>query len=66
MATFSKLLKEQIHHVIREVQSFSFFVSSRQANNIAISLSRDGLFRSYLSIGGPVWLHDRLLEDSHS
>lgn len=30
------------------------------ARDIAQTVLRDGCFRSYLSLGGPSWLHDRI------
>lgn len=35
------------------------------ARDIAKSVLRDGRYQSYLALGGPVWLHDRLLRESN-
>ncbi|XP_013700365.2 uncharacterized protein LOC106404171 [Brassica napus] len=40
-------------------------VSSNQiAREIANSVLRDGRFQSYLALGGPAWLHQRILRDA--
>lgn len=35
------------------------------ARDIAKSVLRDGCYQSYLALGEPVWLHDRLLRESN-
>lgn len=32
--------------------------------HISRSATRDGRFQSYLALGGPAWLHDRLLREA--
>lgn len=58
---------DQIHHLLQEIHGVVFYVSSRQANriaqDIARSVTRDGRFKSYLSIGGPAWLQSRICEE---
>lgn len=34
------------------------------ACEIAKSVTRDGRYHFYLSLRGPVWLHDRILRDA--
>ncbi|KAL1205026.1 putative protein phosphatase 2C-like protein 45 [Cardamine amara subsp. amara] len=57
----------QIHHLLTEVHGFCFVVSQPQVNSvardIAQSITRDGRFRSYLSIGGPAWLQSWIREE---
>ncbi|EOA32886.1 hypothetical protein CARUB_v10016202mg [Capsella rubella] len=47
----------------------SFHMSSTKANSlvreIASSVTRDGRLTSYLALGGPAWLQERLTLDSH-
>ncbi|CAG7862478.1 unnamed protein product, partial [Brassica rapa] len=38
-----------------------FFDSNQIAREIARSVLRDGRFNSYLALGGPAWLHQRIL-----
>lgn len=58
----SKIL--QVLQVMGEV---SFHLSSPKANSlardIACSVTKEGRFNSYLALGGPAWLHDRLEEE---
>ncbi|KAG5379614.1 hypothetical protein IGI04_027456 [Brassica rapa subsp. trilocularis] len=35
-------------------------LTNRIARDIAKSVLRDGRFQSYLALGGPSWLHDRI------
>ncbi|KAG7552930.1 Reverse transcriptase domain [Arabidopsis thaliana x Arabidopsis arenosa] len=61
----SQLLKiTQVIQVMREVK---FILSSPKANSlareIACSVTRDGRLRSYLALGGPSWLQDRIERD---
>ncbi|EOA32730.1 hypothetical protein CARUB_v10016034mg [Capsella rubella] len=57
-------LTSKIWQVIRVMR---FYLSSPKANSlareIACSVTRDGRFNSYLALGGPAWLHDRIERD---
>ncbi|EOA36657.1 hypothetical protein CARUB_v10011946mg, partial [Capsella rubella] len=57
----------KIFQVIRVIGEVSFHLSSPKANNlareIACSVTRDGRFTSYLALGGPSWLQDRIDRD---
>ncbi|XP_006285328.2 uncharacterized protein LOC17880260 [Capsella rubella] len=57
----------KIGQVIRVMRKVSFHLSSPKANllarEIACSGARDGRLTSYLALGGPSWLHDRIERD---
>lgn len=59
---------DRISSLVEQFQFIQFHVSHFKANSlareIACSVTRDGRFRSYLSIGGPSWLQSRILEES--
>ncbi|KAF3485366.1 hypothetical protein F2Q69_00056991 [Brassica cretica] len=40
--------------------------SNSIARDIARSVTQDGRFHSYLALGGPVWLHNRIQEEAIS
>ena len=44
-----------------ELESYS---SNQIAREIAKSVLRDGRFQSYLALGGPAWLHQRILREA--
>ncbi|EOA29076.1 hypothetical protein CARUB_v10025338mg [Capsella rubella] len=56
-----------IWQVVRVMREVSFHLSSPKANvlakEIACSVTRDGRLTSYLALGGPVWLQDRIERD---
>ncbi|OAO93266.1 hypothetical protein AXX17_AT5G35100 [Arabidopsis thaliana] len=58
---------DKIHRIISSFSRVIFMASSSKANliarEIALSVTRDGRTRSYLSRGGPVWLSSRIEEE---
>ncbi|KAG7557206.1 hypothetical protein ISN44_As09g007260, partial [Arabidopsis suecica] len=60
----------KIMQVIRVMGEVSFKLSSPKANSlareIACSVTREGRFTSYLALGGPSWLHDRIARERRS
>lgn len=57
----------KILQVIQVMGEVSFHLSSPKANSlardIACSVTKEGRFTSYLSMGGPAWLHTRIEEE---
>lgn len=60
-----------VHQILQSLDGFngfSFRTSSPKANSIARDIGRivtnEGRFSSYLALGGPVWLHNRIEEES--
>ncbi|KAG7558954.1 Ribonuclease H domain [Arabidopsis thaliana x Arabidopsis arenosa] len=55
---------DKILQAIRVMGEVSFHLSSPKANtlarDIACSVTKEGRFTSYLALGGPSWLHDRI------
>ncbi|WZZ52368.1 hypothetical protein YC2023_052475 [Brassica napus] len=55
--------------LITGFSSVTFEVEGMGNNSIARDIAkivlRDGRYQSYLALGGPVWLHDRLLRESN-
>ena len=49
--------------VVFEAESI---LSNQIAREIARSVLRDGRFNSYLALGGPAWLHHRILREASS
>ncbi|XP_020881832.1 uncharacterized protein LOC110228519, partial [Arabidopsis lyrata subsp. lyrata] len=60
----------RILQVVRVMGEVSFKLSSPKANSlareIACSVTRDGRLTSYLALGGPSWLQDRIDKDRRS
>ncbi|KAG7588456.1 hypothetical protein ISN44_As07g007890 [Arabidopsis suecica] len=58
---------DQIDQVIQVMWDVTFQISSPKANslarNIVSSVTREGRFNSYMAIGGPAWLHNRIEEE---
>ncbi|KAL1218307.1 putative protein phosphatase 2C-like protein 45 [Cardamine amara subsp. amara] len=61
-------LLDHIHSLLNGFHSHKVLLALPKANSIARdiakSVTRDGRLRSYLSIGGPAWLHHRIPEES--
>ncbi|WZZ01284.1 hypothetical protein YC2023_073612 [Brassica napus] len=59
-----RILLEKIRNLKEEFDSLDFeeekILTNRIARDIAKSVLRDGRFQSYLALGGPSWLHDRI------
>ncbi|KAF3608395.1 hypothetical protein DY000_02049503 [Brassica cretica] len=55
-------LRDQFHSVVFEGEKIE---TNKIARDIAKSVVRNGLFQSYLSLGGPAWLHNRLQREAH-
>ncbi|CAN6989042.1 unnamed protein product, partial [Brassica rapa subsp. trilocularis] len=59
-----RFLFEKINHLNQSFSMVSFEEENISANliarDIAKSVLRDGRFQSYLAMGGPAWLHERL------
>ncbi|KAL0772687.1 hypothetical protein Bca101_037838 [Brassica carinata] len=62
-------LLQQVTLLITGFSSVTFEVEGMGNNSIARDIAkivlRDGRYQSYLALGGPVWLHDRLLRESN-
>lgn len=58
----------EITHLLTLFRSVTFetesMVSNQIAREIARSVLRDGRFNSYLALGGPPWLHQRILREA--
>lgn len=54
-----------LHSSFRSVAFETESISSKQiAREIAKSVLRDGRLQSYLALGGPAWLHNRILREA--
>ena len=63
-------LLDKIKEVRSGFDSVTFEQKSTYSNSIARDIARsvtqDGRFHSYLALGGPVWLHNRIQEEAIS
>ncbi|XP_024006886.1 uncharacterized protein LOC112083394 [Eutrema salsugineum] len=63
-----RMLTEQINRLGNELNAIVFELESAKSNHIAQEIAksviRDGRLQSYLSIGGPAWLYERLRHDA--
>ncbi|XP_018487394.2 uncharacterized protein LOC108857880 [Raphanus sativus] len=61
-------LLEQVEKLKGEFESLTFECVKASSNgiarDIAKSVLRDGRYQSYLALGGPSWLHDRILREN--
>lgn len=62
-----RALLQQISSLCAKFRSVAFEVESSASNQIAREIAksvlRDGHFQSYLALGGPTWLHQRILRE---
>ncbi|XP_010451797.1 PREDICTED: uncharacterized protein LOC104733977 [Camelina sativa] len=62
------LLLSNIHEVLLKFSSWRIYLVASTANKVAMaiakSVTRDGRFQSYLSLGGPSWLHDQVRDEA--
>ncbi|EOA33009.1 hypothetical protein CARUB_v10016339mg, partial [Capsella rubella] len=60
-------LLEKIASVIKDMGEIRFMVSLPKANSIARDIAKsvtaDGRWTSYLALGGPAWLHNRINQE---
>lgn len=63
-----RLLLHDIECLFADFNNLTFELEAQSSNaiacDIAKSVLRDGRFQSYLALGGPSWLHDRLENES--
>lgn len=63
-----RVIIDQVHRLCSSFDSISWELEALNANNIVREISksvlRDGRFQSYLALGGPAWLHDRLAQET--
>lgn len=63
-----RVLLNQIETLSNDFYSCSFQLETHTANTISREIARsvlkDGRFQSYLSLGGPSWLHDRIAKEA--
>lgn len=59
---------DKVKRLISCFDSLSWETEDPKANSIVRDISRsvlrDGRFQSYLALGGPAWLHDRLAREA--
>lgn len=62
--------RDLLHQVMKLKEKFTMVVFEGEkisangiARDIARSVLRDGKFQSYLALGGPSWLHERLARE---